>query len=395
MALTLEQIVSPVSLAEARQFMIDTLTSIGFTGAASWQSGSFARTLGVEVPAYLMSNLSQVIVQYGKGGYNDTAYGDWLTIFSKSHYDNDRFGSVATQGTVLLASAEIVHDLDPGELVVADAESGRTFRNLEAINIPAHSVDLEVLVEAEVPGVLGNVPAGSITTVVTSLAGVTVSNPGEAGQWITREGADPEEDPALQQRNRTKWASRAYATPAAGYENYAREADPSITRVFVDDQNPMGPGSVRAYIAGELGPSTEDAAQNVEDYIEGVTEGHEDDPTFDGYVRRPLCSEFDCEPAVQADVPVVCDVIGAAGYGDLQELVTEAILEYFSSVPIGGTKDDRETGHVLISGLYRAVMAVPGVVNVTFSAPPIPPGDVELEPNEVAVPDITVNVTYL
>lgn len=381
MALTLEQILAPMTLAECQQFMIDVLTSVGFTGAASWQSGSFARTLGVEVPARLMANVRAIVVTYGNGGYNDLAVGDWLTLLSKSQFDNDRFQAVATQGVVELSSGTENYSLGPGELLVEDSITHQTFRNIAAFTLPSHATSFSVPVEAEVAGSDGNVPTGTITVVVTTLAGVSVNNPGVAGEWITRAGANPEEDPQLKQRNRTKWATRAYATPAAGYENYAREADPAVKRVFVDDQNPMGPGSVRIYIASEDGGSLPDTEQAVEDYIEGIT---------DGYVRRPLCSELDCVSAVERPVAVDCTLYAAPGYTSVQAEVELAIEDYFSSIPIGGTKTTTTTGYVQISGLYAAVMVVPGVVNVNFSLDGLGPVDLELAPNEVAVCATTV-----
>ena len=383
MALTLDQIFSPITVPEAQQFCIDVLKSVGFTGAASWQDGSLARTCGIEVPARVMSNVSALIVSFARGGYNDTAQGDWLTIFSLSHYDNSRFQPVATQGTVSLSTGDMAHSIQPGELVVADEVTLQTFRNRELVTIAAHSTLGTVPVEAESASSASNVPADSITIVQTSHAGLTVTNPGVyEGDWITRVGADQEKDPALQQRNRTKWATKAYATPEAGYENYAREADPAITRVYVDGQNPNGPGSVRIYIAGPQGASHLDSAQAVEDYINGVT---------DGICRRPLCSDVECVPAADRAITVSGTVYIASAYqGQVEPALTKALDDFFGAIPIGGTKTTSGSGFVFFSQLYMAVMTVPGVVNVVFTNPT---GDVGLALDEVPVE--TLNLTYV
>lgn len=383
MALSLETLLTPITVPEAQQFMIDVLKSLGFTGAASWQAGSFARTLGIEVPARVMSNIRDLIVAYGKGGYNDEASGDWLTLFSISHYDNYRVQAVKTQGWVeLSASEDLPHTVGVGELVVADAIKNQTFRNLEEFTVTYADSPVPVLVEAELAGADGNADLNTVTIMQTTLAGVTVNNPGTDGVWITQVGANAEEDPELRTRNRTKWATRAYPTPEAGYENYTLEASEAITRVFVDGQNPHGPGSVHIWVAGVDGALPQSVADDVLAYIEG-----EPPPQGDGICRRPLGAILSCSPAVNRTVTVAGTVYIAAGYIDAEDNVEHALENLFESIPIGGTKTTGQ-GTVQFSSLYTAVMTVPGVINVVFTSPT---GDVLLAPNEVAVPTLSLS----
>lgn len=381
MALTFQQIIGTVTLEQGRQFMIDVLRSLGFSGAGSWQPGSFGRTLGVEAPARLYVDFRTIVTAYGKGGYNDEAQGDYLTLYSKSSYDNDRVQATKTRGVVELTSAATSppHTVAAGDLVVADVIKGRTFRNLFEVTIAPGATEV-VQVEAEVAGNDGNVPINTIQVLVTTLVGVEVDNPGISGEWITQVGADQEKDEELRTRNRTKWATRAYATPRDAYVNYALEANAAITRVWVDDRNPP---IVLIYIAGPSGGLGSGPDQDVVDYIEG---------DVDGFCRRPIGAIVQCESAVNRTIAVEGTVFIASAYaGQAQADVEVALEKFFETIPIGGTKTTGD-GAVFFSALYMTVMRVTGVMNVVFTAPT---GDVVLDPEEVPVPDIDLTFTII
>src|SRR5262245_60767516 len=114
MALSFEQLLSPVTKDQALATLIDVLESLRFP-ARSWESGSIQRTL-LEGVALLYSQALGAAVNLAKGGHNATAEGDLLTMFSDSQYDNQRFEGRKTQGMVTLTDAAKTgpHTVEPG-----------------------------------------------------------------------------------------------------------------------------------------------------------------------------------------------------------------------------------------------------------------------------------------
>lgn len=378
-SLSIDQLLPVVPLTSAQQTVIDLLKSLKITAVTSWQSGSLARTIGLELPALLLNEFSKTGAAIAAGGYSTTAKGDWLTLLSDSQFDNQRFEPVRTRGTCVL-TAEASAPATPiaaNYLVVAEPITGATFRNIGAFTtVPGGAVS--VVFEAERAGSSGNVLVGSITSMQTPIAGVTVSNPGVDGSWITRWGADAERDDPLRDRNRTKWATRAFTAPGDAYVNWAREADPAITRASIDDQNPDGPNTLRIYIAGDLGDgslATLDTviAQKVVDYIYG---------NIDGITRRGLNAIVGCSPASIVDVPLMGTAYVAAPYVTTAPAALNMALQKLQdALPIGGVKGGSATQGVLFSALYNAVMQTPGIVNVAFQSPL---ADVTLAKDQVA-----------
>src|SRR5205814_9712012 len=115
---------------EANQSLLSMLDGVGFP-ATSFQEGSIPLGL-VELGAEIWSKLSAAAVFLKELGLNQTASGDGLTRFSKSHYANERVGAVAAQRVVTLfcAAGEGPHTIDLSKVVIADP-TGRTFRNVE------------------------------------------------------------------------------------------------------------------------------------------------------------------------------------------------------------------------------------------------------------------------
>lgn len=382
--LSLDQLLTPINLATAQQRMITLLQGLGFKSAAAWQEGTLPRTLGIEVPAALLSDGSKAAVLIAAGGYNDTAEDSWLDLYSKSAYDNTRHDAVRAYGKAVLtadSSAEAM-TLDVDYVVASDDSTTITFRNKTGGSLaPGGSLTLEF--EAETAGSVGNLPLAALSQLKTSLAGVSISNPGTDGEWLTRYGADRESNDQLRERNRAKWATRAYASPGDAYVYWAREADPAVKRVSVDGDNQLdGPGSVRIYIAGDTGPLAGSVCDAVIAYIRGLT---------DGLVRRPIGAAPFCVSATTVPVHVSGTVYYATGYDGpaVQAQVQAALDQVFRSLPIGGSRGGASSsGAVLFSQLYAAAMKIAGVVNMAFTAPL---ADVPLTGDAVAVPIFTLS----
>jgi len=384
MALSIAQLGQVVSVEDALELQLRLLERLGFS-ARSWQPGSVARTL-VELNARLLSAQSEAIRTLALAGYNETAEGPWLALFSKSHYDNTKKPGLRTRGLVTLtagAQAPTTMNFGASDLVFADPKTGRTYRNLAPITLAAGQ-SVTALIEAEQIGAEGDVPNGAITEMRTPVAGVTAANRPLAGErsWITVNGADDELDQHLRERNRLKWATRsASSLPGLGYAAYALEASLSVRRAWVDDQNPRGPGSLDLYLAGDVAEVSDAVVADVERFLRGEV---------DGVPRMGLGANLLVKSARRVPVPVRGTAYLAAAYNTepTQRAINAAIRTYFRALPIGGTRLSPSTrGRVVFGELYRAVLSIAGVRNVSFTSPS---DDLELEPGVVAIPSIAL-----
>jgi phage-related baseplate assembly protein len=360
---TVDQLLKYVSPDEALAAILAILQSLGFP-ATSWEDGGIARTL-VELLARLYSDLTVNISQSTKGRYNATAAGDWLTVFAKSHYDNERFDPTPTVIDVLLdagVSGAGPYSVDVSDSVIVD-QDGNTYRNPVDSGVLSAGAALQLRYVAEVARATA-VPLS--LSFQTPLSGVALSLVD-----LVALGTDTEKDPRLRDRNSSRWATLSYSGPEDAYKQWALQASPNVTRVRVDGQNPGGPGTVYLYVAGieQLVAGEEVLVKN---YINGT----------DGVGRRPLCSIVSVYAAVPHVVFINAQIFYDARYGATVAADVVAALDgYFQSLPIGG-----RSGLVPIAGIYSAVMKTRGVINMALVWPS---ADEVIGPNEM--PDWTAH----
>lgn len=368
MALSIEQLLDPVTEAEALEQVLDVFESLGFS-ARSWQSGSMARTI-VQAIAVLRADSSQLAVTIAAGFLNETSTGDFLTLLSDSHYDNQRTAAVRTEGDIEIVTATGAgpYAIAIGEMLVQD-DLGNTYRNKVALSLAPGSTVTDVF-EAQVAGAAANTAIDTITTLVTGLAGVTVNNPDNgSGDWITTAGADEESDFELRIRNRNKWTTLTATPPREYYELQTLEADASITRVFVDDTNARGAGLVDIYIADDDGGITSPTIlADVQDKVE---------------LAAALTATITLFAAIDKVIPVAADLIfdpTVFATPLAAETATDTkIKQHFKDTAIGGVQPDGFS----LGLLYREILEVVGLINAGINDPL---ADVPLATNEVPIP---------
>lgn len=368
MALSLQQLLTPSSEDESLATIIEILDGLGFT-ASSWQSGSLQRTF-IQMLARLHSDASNVTYAITAARHNDLATGEWLSLKSRSDFDNERIASVATQVNGEFSDPLSVgpQTITLGQLVAVD-QDGATYRNITVGTITLGG-SLTLLFEAEVPGG-ASVP--SSLELGTPLAGFVFSMPASA---IQRVGADAESDVRLRERNRTKWSTLAYAAPEDAYISWALAASAAVTRAWVDSQNPRGPGTLDLYVAGPTGAVDPSVIDDVEDYIEG---------NLDGICRRPLGSDVKAFSATSATVSIAGDLYVQPAFDLIQtrDAVYDAVTALLETLPVGGT--------VNLAALYSTIMGVGGVKNVHLSSPL---SDTTVAANAVPVPALSLTPQF-
>ena len=158
---------------------------VGGTGlpTTSWQPGSTPRTL-IATQAEVSADLNLAQRSIAKGGFLDYAEGDWLTLLADQVFGVTRDAPVATIGIATLTDAGGgPHTIAASQLLAKDA-SGREFRNITGGTLTL-SGSLALRWQAVAVGDTSNIGNGTLTTLVTALAGVTIANP---ATWLTLPG---------------------------------------------------------------------------------------------------------------------------------------------------------------------------------------------------------------
>jgi phage-related baseplate assembly protein len=345
--------------------------------ASSWRIGSTARFF-IMALSETAARWSVHVALIAASGYNSTSFGNALAKFSKSRFDNPKIRAVKTLGKIRLTddSGDGPHTILTGERVFSfEDDPTITYRNTEGGTIP-QSGSVDLVIEAEVGGDAHNVAVDTITKMAPVIAGVSVTNPANPTDWITRTGVNAEADTDLQARNPSKWDTLGGAAPKGAYEHWAKTAnteiddsgDPvGIAKVSVDDDNPDGPGSVDVYIANDSGTATAAQVTDVKEYL---------------IARKPRTDKVRALAAIPRPVTVTGTFRVPAGLtADRKTKIEQAVTDYINSLPIGGSDIGESLGVVVVSEIIEAAMGVDDVKRVELSTPT---ADIQLQANEIA-----------
>lgn len=345
--------------------LLEVASVLGFD-TSSWQSGS-KRRLVLKAIAKSATIMLPLVGTLAEWVFGETAIGEALTQYCRSAYGEERVTAACTQGIVTLTASSAVppggYSVPIRELTVSTA-TGITFKNMVALTILPSTVYSSVAIEAEVAGTSGNVATGAITTVVTTYAGVTVSNP--ASPWITTQGTDEETDAALFLRCQAKWSSMGPIESVADrYEYVARTAVENL-RVAIDDSEPDGPGTVEVWIAADDGVAS---AQNQTDVAAAIA-----------------AAAFGSICTVSISAAVTINIVGtiyvAAGTNPTAECEA-ALSAAINAAPIGGYYRGPAKPNVIDWALLLAALSSPNAV--VSSIVTTPAADTTLTAYQVAV----------
>lgn len=317
-----------ISHDDAKQTLLDLLDSVGFTGT-SWQEGEPVLAC-VELGAEIWHQGSKVAVFLKSFAINITSSGEALTNFSDSHYDNQRTGAVAAQRRTALACAATAgpHTINIGDLVLAH-DDGPTYRNI-ADGVTVYPVVLAsggalsgLIFEAEVAGADANKAPGSVTSLVTTLAGVTVTS-----DAIERVGLDEETDPTLKLRNKTKWPTLSeFEVIDDLVIQICLVATEAVSGVVVDSQNPRGEGTFDVYMAEDL--ITASAGDIT------LAQAALDLRVF-GATATPKTALVFGAPAAVLDITGIVYYQGSYEPSDMEAATRAALEDFIRTIPLGG-----------------------------------------------------------
>lgn len=375
--LTLDELTTPLTRQQVESSIYSVLAALG-VNTTTWKPGAVVRTMIVGVSS-VFAAYSELMALIARSGFLALSSGEWLTLVAQYVYGIERREATFASGNLELTNTGGgLYILDAGDLIVRNGSSGATYRNTGPVTIsPSSSVTTGIA--ATEAGQIGSAEALAINTLVTTLLGVTCSNPAA----IT--GTDEEPDGVLRQRCTEMLGALSPMGPWDAYSSALRNAtDPTgrnlgITRVSLV---PNGFGLIDVYCATSTGtlPTT-------------------DIPYADEAIQKyalPQAVTAVVHPAVEHIIPVTCTVYAYNTSGMTSAVFTQAIKDAVSAFiiaqPIGGNVITPPTGYVFLDGIRTAIAEVAKeVFHVVITAPA---SDVALNPTEVATPGL-ITVTAL
>lgn len=367
---TLDELLTPLTKEEFLATELDIAEALELPVEA-WQPGSVVRTI-LELLAQMLENQDAIRELAVGSGFLLFASGSWLSALAESVYGVTRVSATFATGTLTLTNttaSPIV--ISAGTVHVAKDDGSAAYTNTTGGTLPASST-LDIEIACDVAGSIGSANAGEITTLVSTIAGVTVSN---AAALV---GADEESDAALKVRCLAKLGALSPNGSPRAYEYVALSAvdangiNLGITRVKTTANSTLG--TVTVYLADADGAPPGGTVTAVDDEIQtkavplGVT------ASVIAATEHPFAFELTVYAA--SPVPTAAQV-------------NAAITAYFATIPIGGTSTPLGDG-LYLDGVRGAIHAAfPSVEVVTIdtmlddSVPVTPPDDVAVDPEDV------------
>lgn len=340
-----------------QQLMADLATA--GVDATGFDTYSVERALP-ELDAKALSVEENIRVQVVKGMVLEEAATledpAWLRRLAKSWYQVEWLPATKAVHTFKLTNETTggPFTFGPRQLVATTAD-GILFRSVDGGTINAGvGQTLELLFSAEKAGIIGNIGAGQITKLVTGIPGVAIEN--EVGSLVAA-GVEDETNQQLVDRSHARWSTLGAGGHSAAFLYLVRQAAPTVTRVFVRDDNPGGPGTVYLYLSNPAGPATAEELAAAIAYLAPL---------------KPLGSG---PVSLFASTPVIVNVAGTL-YTD----GTNAAALAEGQLALATLASGFIKPVLYLEVLRSRLMSVRGAINVVLSSPP---GDTTILAHEV------------
>jgi hypothetical protein len=334
------ELMTPLTPSQWRSNMLGLLEKIG-VNTSCWKSGSIVRTF-ITACSYAFSTLQEHTVAIAKMGFLSTSTGGWLR--DKAYYD---YGITALEQTAATGSVTITNagggvwnNLAPGDIIVANARTGKTYRNTSTVSILSglpnartYSID----VEATELGSGSNALPGEITEFETVFNGCTVTN------TASIEGTDVESDDSIRMRCNEAASSISPNGPRDAYAAQARSVISGCRVRVVSD----GAGGVTMIIADSDGGATSSQVAAVQALV------NTNAVPF-GVGCTVVAGEL---YAANVAYELWIRASSGATISQIQTAVLAALADFAATVPIGGVQVLAGGGGYLYYDQVAAVIA--------------------------------------
>lgn len=385
MVLPIAELMDQATFAEAFADLLG-LADAEDLETTAWQEGSPSRgVLGVDAQEWIITH--GILLEAVKGGLLDYAEGSWLTLLAAQVYTVDRGPAAPASGNLTLTNASgNTYTLNTGDVVAENSVTQKTYRSAIPVGAPivlGPGATVLVPIVAEESGSASTSGAGSITTLISTFAGVTCTN---AAALV---GTDEQSDEALKASCRLACALAAiepggtgtHLGPESAYR-YVATHTPRPTGVLCDVTRVgfvVSGSAITVYLAGASGAPIGGDVTLVEDALIGTV--------------HPLgLGTFTVSACGTVAVPVSCEVFVPDDWAQTDDEIKAAILAaciaVFRDYPIGGL-NTAGGGGWLYADFLRSVIerASVGAFSVTLTTPA---ADVALTASQVATLTMTV-----
>lgn len=346
----LDKIFPVPELEDLKEEKIQQLTAAGFIITNFKSGGVFYTLMMIVLQIYIefirlfRTVLNQMFVKH--------ASGDWLELKAQD-YSKERKAATKTEG-VLTLSGESGH-------ATITIPKGTTFKTEKDINgtelryfatedvvFLAGETNVKVAVLAESEGIDYNVSEGRIVNCIKHLEGVdSITNETD---WITKEGADTEDDESLRTRTLNSWSELAAGTTAAKYKAVAEKVT-GVLYADVDQLHPRGQGTVDIIITSTAGAASEELIAEVTEAVEAVK------GEYDNLLVKSAIT-------ISQDINVIAILPALASDEGVENRIRYAIDQYFK------VSTNRKLNELILLDVLCAVREeVPVLKNIKITAP--------------------------
>lgn len=316
--------------------------------ADKWRAGGVASTMltVVSMSLALMASILATIIQ---GFFLPTASGGGLKLLAQYMYGVTVPDATFASGPLTLTNTGGgLYTKAAGEVTTTNPDTGVTYTNSVGFSLSPSST-LDVAFTATVAGSGGNANPGTITQLVTSLIGVTVTN---ATAFV---GVDAPTDADIRLLCINKLGAMsvrgvrtAYAYAIQTATNAVTGAPVNVNRYSISADSHVG--IVYIYIASPSGPVDPNDVTGVSDNIEAIA--------------RPEAVSVVLNQATTVTYTAALTAFVQAPTGvtasDVETAIGDAITTYIASYPIGGVTATDDANPVtnftglFASGIYGA-----------------------------------------
>ncbi len=209
MPLSIDDLIDPPTEDQIFETFLDTLESFSIP-ARSWRKAGVSRTI-LRVVAKTYSGFGLVISEAVRSGFLETARGGWLTLLARNVFNVERRAATFASGKIQLSNGGggiYAFAIDAARFLWTI--KGKAYTNSEAFTLNPADVKLVAIHAVEV-GAASSAPPGEITSIETTMLGVTATNPESVV------GTDDEPDEELRAACKNKLASISVRGPRGAY----------------------------------------------------------------------------------------------------------------------------------------------------------------------------------
>ena len=369
MTLLISDLITPEEQADVLATLL-AVSALLNAPTTSWQEGAPILAL-LSTAAQKMADLTTVAVDITKGGFGELLPSDaWADRWALSRFNVTRVPatSAATLATFTCDATAAALTYQAGQSIVAHATTHATYRNTVPVTLGPGLVVPGMGIAADIPGAIGSAAPSTITVMVSSLVGVTVTNP------ATAIGSDAETTPALVKRARSKLGALSPNGAKDAYNFIATSPDFSATSVPITRTRTVGtPTSptISVYLATATGAPVGGDVAIVQAAIDAGPEPW--GATATAIAATPHSIAITYQSWIKGSQLTTAQIEAAQAL---------ALANFFATLDLGGYVIPPDTGDVYVETLAQVIAAsVVGTQRVVVS---LPAAAVSLAPNEVA-----------